>query len=59
MIQVESVEDAAGKWINDYVQLLTAPRFEHSTGMWTALANAYGTLAIVEVTVNRGESHGT
>lgn len=53
MIQVDSIEQASGKWINDQVQLLTAPRLDTETGQWTALANAYGMLAIVELKVTQ------
>jgi hypothetical protein len=48
MIQVNSVEEANGQWINEWVQLLTTPRL-NADGQWTALANAYGILAIVKL----------
>lgn len=53
MIQVDSIDQANGKWVNDQVQLLTEPRLDAETGQWTALANAYGMLAIVELKVTQ------
>ena len=50
MIYLNSIDEANGQWVNDYVQLLTAPRLNED-GQWTALANAYGMLAIVEVKI--------
>lgn len=50
MIEVKSIQDAAGLWINEHTQLLTAPKLNN--GIWTALANYHGTLALIEVSVN-------
>lgn len=56
MINVDSIEQANGRWVNDNVQLLTEPRMDPDTGQWTALANAYRTLAIVELRVTQQRS---
>lgn len=51
MITINSMAEADGQWLNDYVQLLTAPRLDVESGQWRALANYYGMLAIIEVRV--------
>lgn len=49
MIIVNSMNELVGAWINDQVQVLTAPTFDEPTKKWRALANAYGALAIIEL----------
>ena len=53
MIRVDSIEQADGKWLTDNIQLLTVPRQNADTGQWTALANYYGGLALIEVKVTQ------
>jgi hypothetical protein len=55
MIQANSIADVKGKWINDDVKVLETPQFDRLLGKWTALAIAYGTLAIIELRVTREE----
>lgn len=59
MIYVDDVADADGKWVTDNVRLLTVPRLDVDTGRWTALANAFGMLAIVELKVVQQSSEVT
>lgn len=58
MIVVDSVEQADGKWITEQIRLLTAPRQNNETGQWTALANYYGMLAIIELKITPQHSEG-
>lgn len=53
MLNVNSVAEVEGKWINEFVKVLTKPRFENNR--WTALAIAYGALCLVELTVTQKE----
>lgn len=53
MITVNSMEEAADQWVNDYVKLLGKPYFHEETQRWRALANAYGMLAIVDLRVTQ------
>lgn len=61
MIYVDKPEEAEGRWVNDNVRLLTAPRYDMEAQRWTALANAYGMLAIIELKVAepQGPSHNS
>lgn len=58
MIQVNDVADIKGRWVNDEVLVLEAPRFNTAEQRWEALANAYGMLAIIELRVTEGKGEG-
>jgi hypothetical protein len=53
MIYVDSTDKAEGQWINDNVRLLSKPYFDEKLQQWCALANAFNTLAIVELRVTQ------
>lgn len=55
MITVTCMDQVAGQWINDAVQVLAPPTFDETSQRWRALANAYGMLAIVELRVTTPE----
>lgn len=51
-IILNSMAEAKGKFLCDgAIEILDEPRFDKATEKWTALANAYGTLAIIELRV--------
>jgi hypothetical protein len=51
MIIVNDISDAEGQWLNNSVQVLAAPYFDASLQKWVALANAFGTLSLIELRV--------
>jgi hypothetical protein len=50
-VTVTALKDVKGKWVNNHVQVLEEPRFDDKLQCWTALAIAYGMLAIVSLQV--------
>lgn len=49
MITASDMAQIEGRWITDEVQVLGKPFLED--GQWCALANAFGTLAIIELRI--------
>lgn len=53
MILVDSIEKLEGQWVNDQVKVLAKPYFDGELQKWCALANAFGMLAIIELSVTQ------
>lgn len=53
-VKVLKLPSMAGMWITEYVQILAEPDVDEE-GRLVALANAYGTLAFVELSVRVGK----
>jgi hypothetical protein len=52
MIVVNSMAELKGKLLRDgAVEILEVPRFDEKLGRWYALANAWGCLAFIELSV--------
>jgi hypothetical protein len=49
------MEELKGQWLNDYVQVLASPFLDEKSGKWCALANAWGTLAFIELKVTQAK----
>lgn len=49
MITITEMAQIEGRWITDDIQVLAKPFLED--GHWCALANAFGTLAIIELRI--------
>jgi len=46
---VDKIEDVEGKWVNEYVKVLTVPKFQD--GMWKALAIVHQALCVIELNI--------